>query len=78
MGGRWRYKRIVSLKFTKITIQRYTFFLRRWTLAIETYSVLKVYRVYNTKTHKSMGGRWRYVRIVSLKLKKIKIQRQVN
>ena len=47
-------------------------------LALETYSVLKVYKAYNTKIHKSMGGRWRYIRIVSLKFTKIKIQRQVN
>ena len=31
-------------------------------------SLIKVYKVYNTKIHKFVGGRWRYEPIVPLKV----------
>ena len=69
MGGRWRYKLIVCVKLTNFTIQQNY----GWMLALQTYSVLQVYKVYNTKIHKLMGGRWRYngyKLVVSLKFTK--------
>ena len=79
MGGRWRYNLIVSSKFTKLRIPRKA---RLWvdvtTLAFQTYSVLSVYQVYNTKKHKFVGGRWRYKLIVSLKFTKFTIQRNTS
>ena len=41
-----------------------------WTLALHTSSVLsKFTKVYNTKNYRnSVGGRWRYIRLVSFKM----------
>ena len=39
-------------------------------MALQAYSVLKVYQVYNAKKHKFVGGRWRCKLIVSLKFTK--------
>ena len=57
----------MSLKFTKFTVQRNTSLCVD--IGVTTYSVLKVYKVYNTKKHKLVGGRWPYKLIVSLKFK---------
>ena len=61
MGGRWRYKLVVSLKYTNFKLQRYR--NHGWTLALQTYSVSKVYTKFILSTHTQiMGGRWRYKR----------------
>ena len=51
MGGRWRYKLEVPLKYTKFTLQRYSNY--GWTLALQTHSVSKVYtQLSSTKIQK--------------------------
>ena len=67
MGGRWRYKLIVSLKNTKFTLQRCT--KNGWTLAVQTYSVSdhEVCTVLRYKDTQIMGGRWRYKLLMPLK-----------
>ena len=50
-------------------------------LATQTYSVLKVCKVYKPKIHRLMGGHgrhWRYKHIVSLKFTKLTAQRYTN
>ena len=50
MGRPWRCKLIVSLKYKVCTLQRYRNYGS--TLALHTYSVSKVYKVYTTKIQK--------------------------
>ena len=38
-----------------------------WTLALQTFSVLKIDKLYNTKIRRNMDGRWRSKLVVSLK-----------
>ena len=49
-----------------------------WTLALHTYSVFKISRVYNTKMPKIKGGNWRYILTASLKDDKVTIRRCQN
>ena len=62
MGGRWRYKLLVSLNFTNCAKQQNS----GWTLALQASSVLKLYKLYNADISEFVGGRWRYKLLVSL------------
>ena len=76
MGGRWRYKLIVSLSLQ--SLQYNDTHLYGWTLTLQTYSVLKVYKVYSTQIHKFMSGQWRYKHIAWFKFTKLTIHRYTN
>ena len=45
--------------------------IQRWTLALQTYSVLEICKVYHTKIQKLQGGCWRYKRAVSKNICKV-------
>ena len=49
-----------------------------WTLALQTYSVLKICNVYHTRIHTFKGGRWRHELAVSMKFATSTIQRYRN
>ena len=64
-GGRWRYKRIVFVKYTVYNTGMQNFQGGRWCYKLVA-SVQYIYIVSNTKVQNDKGGRWHYKLVVSM------------